>query len=103
MKQNKEFLDQRRAERRSFYKKGAWVKVRKAQLRKASLCQHCLKQGKLVSATVCDHIDPLWESWDEFIAGPFQSLCRQCHSIKSAFDIPKVKKAERCKLRVRDV
>ena len=103
MTQKKLFTAQRRDDRQALYNSGAWRRIRTIQLRKASLCQHCLEEGRLTVATVCDHINPVWESWQDFCRGPFQSLCRQCHSIKTAFDIPLVKKSERCKMRVKDV
>lgn len=54
-------------------------------------------------ANTCDHISPLWESWEDFIAGPFQSLCGPCHREKTECDdMPKLLKADKLKLEVAD-
>ena len=103
-KRKKLFTAQRRAERRKFYQHRAWKRIRAVQLKKASLCEMCLKAGKLTPANTCDHIDPTWETWEEFTKGPFQSLCGPCHREKTGFeDLPKLMKAERTKLIVWDV
>ena len=90
-------------EKAKYYGSGTWKRIRAIQLKKASLCQHCLKSGRLTVATVCDHIQP-WESWQDFCRGPFQSLCPECHTLKTAFfDVPLTYKRKRCKMEVKDV
>ena len=100
MKQNKLFSAERRAHRSKFYKKYAWIKIRKSQLRKHALCELCIKEGRQTVANTCDHIDPTWETWEEFIKGPFQSLCETCHREKSYEDVSKLIKKERLKIEV---
>ena len=35
--------------------------------------------GRVVAATICDHITPHKGDVAAFYAGPFQSLCKPCH------------------------
>lgn len=57
-----------------------WRKLRAEQLRKFPLCAYCLKRGKAVEATVCDHVHPHRGDLVKFWSGPFSSLCSSCHS-----------------------
>ena len=88
---------ERRAQRIKFYNKGAWQRIRKFQLDIEPLCRLCAKQGKQTPANTCDHIDPTWETWNEFIKGPFQSLCKPCHDDKTIEDISKMIRKEKLK------
>ena len=104
MKQKTLYSVHRRTHRQGFYSHRAWRRIRAIQLRKAPLCEICQKQGKLTPANTCDHIDPTWETWEEFIKGPFQSLCGLCHKEKTeTVDLPKLKKADKLRLEVWDV
>jgi hypothetical protein len=67
-----------------------WRRYRIAQLQAEPLCAFCLELGRLVPATVVDHVrrhdgshaDPLF--WDP---GNFQSLCKPCHDgVKQGID-----------------
>ena len=100
MESKKLFTAQRRAERSKFYKKGVWVRIRKIQLRKHALCEICLTTGRQTVATVCDHIDPCWDTFQEFLKGPFQSLCKQCHKHKTQDDLSKLKKKDMLRMEV---
>lgn len=64
-----------------------WKKARKAWLMEHPLCVECQKQGKVVPATVVDHIKPhkgdVGLFWDR---GNWQSLCWSCNSRKAARD-----------------
>ena len=103
MKQKKLYSVHRRTHRQSFYQHRAWRRIRAIQLRRAPLCENCQKQGKLSPANTCDHIDPTWESWEDFIKGPFQSLCPECHKDKTEFeDMPKLRKQDKLKVEVWD-
>jgi len=62
-----------------------WQKARKVYLAKHPLCRHCEQEGKVVPATVVDHIKPhkgnkrlFWDSSN------WQSLCKRHHDIKTA-------------------
>ena len=75
------FTRDRRLKRNRFYQTATWRKIRARKLK--PLCSHCLKLGIYKKAVVLDHIDCQWESWPEFCAGPFQSLCQECHRTKT--------------------
>lgn len=47
------------------------------------LCIHCERNGKVVAAEVVDHIIPLHIGGSDADSNK-QSLCKQCHDIKSA-------------------
>ena len=61
-----------------------WQKARGAFLKTHPLCVKCQSEGKLVPATVVDHIVPHRGDphlfWDE---GNWQSLCKSCHDTKT--------------------
>ena len=64
---------------RKLYKTTRWQRIREAQLRAHPLCQMCEAQGRIVAATVCDHVTPHRGDELKFYAGPFASLCKPCH------------------------
>jgi 5-methylcytosine-specific restriction enzyme A len=53
---------------------------RLSQLTKNPLCAFCMKLGKIIPATVADHIIPHRGDLDLFWFGELQSLCATCHS-----------------------
>lgn len=65
---------------RRWYMRAAWRKrVRPAQLTDEPLCRICRYVfGLIVEATDVHHCEPP-TSWEKFLAGPFASLCAQCH------------------------
>lgn len=76
-----------RDDRASSYGRGYdryWQKARSRFLKAHPLCEKCRVQGKLVKATVMDHIIPHRGDeklfWDE---GNWQSLCKPCHDKKT--------------------
>ena len=62
-----------------------WQKARKQYLIEHPLCVKCLKEGRLVTATVVDRIIPhkgnMTLFWDK---SNWQALCNQCHDTKTA-------------------
>ena len=62
-----------------------WRKYRILFLREYPLCEICLKEGRVKSSTVVDHIQPHKGNkvlfWDE---KNHQSLCKECHDRKTA-------------------
>ena len=100
------FSKERRNCRKKFYKSSVWRKIRANQLRKASLCEHCLAEipKKITLATHIDHINPNWEGWAGFIKGPFQSLCLYHSNFKTfQIDLPKMIKKQKTTLEVIDI
>lgn len=65
------------------YNNSRWRKLRLRQLSKDPLCKDCLNQGLVTEATVCDHIDPHKGDMAMFWEGPFQSLCKYHHDVKT--------------------
>jgi 5-methylcytosine-specific restriction protein A len=76
-----------RGDRPSSGKRGynsRWQKARDRYLKAHPLCVQCRKEGRLVEATVVDHITPHRGDrklfWDE---SNWQSLCKPCHDRKT--------------------
>ena len=70
------------AGRRGYDRK--WQKARLSYLRQHPYCVCCMKEGKMVEATVVDHIRPHRGNhvlfWDK---NNWQSLCKPCHDRKT--------------------
>jgi 5-methylcytosine-specific restriction protein A len=64
----------------SWYRTQRWRKRARAQLRGHPLCAFCLQLGKVVPATVADHIEPHRGNEQLFWSGELQSLCTAHHS-----------------------
>lgn len=86
---NNRFCDKHKKlyERKSANKRGydsRWRKARARFLKTNPLCVQCLKDGRVVEATVVDHIIPHREDkklfWDE---SNWQALCKSCHDKKT--------------------
>ncbi len=84
-KQNRRYYEDRRgtsAERGYDYR---WRKGRAWFLKRHPLCAECKKQGKIVAATVVDHIVPHRGDMDLFWdMDNWQPLCETCHNKKTA-------------------
>jgi 5-methylcytosine-specific restriction enzyme A len=65
----------------SWYNTRAWRETRERQLHDHPLCVMCIRERRLVRATVCDHIERHNWDHDRFWHGPFQSLCERHHNI----------------------
>jgi len=65
----------------AYYSSRHWRKLRAAKLREEPLCRACRAEGKVTAANEVDHIDGNRENedWDNL-----QSLCKTCHSSKTA-------------------
>ncbi|MFJ5625435.1 HNH endonuclease [Peribacillus loiseleuriae] len=51
------------------------------------LCQHCLKDKRLIYADMVDHIIPIKIAWHlRVFLKNLQCLCNGCHAIKTAED-----------------
>jgi 5-methylcytosine-specific restriction endonuclease McrA len=61
--------------------------MRQAQLSRFPLCAACKDQGLIRAASVVDHVWP-WRSIgpDAFRVNRFQSLCPDCHSVKTGLE-----------------
>lgn len=65
---------------RQWYGTAAWKRLRWSILtRDLFTCQMCKRIETDTSRLVCDHIDPHGGDREKFWAGPFQTLCCDCH------------------------
>jgi len=84
----KQHVSQDYAERNRFYQRAAWKRLRAAHLQAEPLCRACRRAGRLVEATVVDHVIPFESPNDPLAldAGNLQSLCKSCHNAKTGRD-----------------
>lgn len=73
-------------ERNRFYQRSAWKKIRSAQLRIEPFCRTCRESGKLVEATVVDHVIPISNGGESLELSNLQSLCKPHHDAKTRRD-----------------
>jgi 5-methylcytosine-specific restriction protein A len=84
-KQERQQLDDRRGTAASRGYNSRWSKARAAYLAEHPLCVVCRAQNRYTSATVVDHIRAHKGDMDLFWdVSNWQSLCKQCHDIKTA-------------------
>ena len=69
------------------YKGRAWESIRAGQLSAFPLCAGCQSRGLVRAASVVDHVIP-WRAIgpQAFRVNRFQSLCPECHSVKTALE-----------------
>ena len=65
------------------YHSKAWRTLRERKMRENPICEHCEKVGLLTSAQMVDHIKPVSEGGEFWSMANLQSLCNQCHAIKT--------------------
>lgn len=69
------------------YSTAVWQRIRTAQLSRQPLCQACMGRGRVNQATVVDHVFPWGKIGAEaFLMNLFQSLCPECHSVKTGLE-----------------
>ncbi len=61
----------------------AWQRIRRSWLAENPLCVTCNDNGRIVSATVVDHIVPMARGGPNDSSN-YQSLCARCHNVKTA-------------------
>jgi 5-methylcytosine-specific restriction endonuclease McrA len=72
---------------RDWYSLQRWRRRARHQLASEPLCKLCLDAGRVVPASVADHVEPHRGIWNEFRTGKLQSLCRDCHAAKWSTDM----------------
>jgi 5-methylcytosine-specific restriction protein A len=82
-KAQKQVVTEGYKERKRFYDRVAWKKVRTLQLQLEPLCRKCRSVGRLTEATVVDHILDRSLGGDDYAAENLQSLCKPCHDAKT--------------------
>lgn len=75
---------QRDASRTSprYYNTARWQRLRRLVLGREPLCRICIGEGRVVEATVVDHITPLADGGTDDMAN-LQPLCKPCHDRKT--------------------
>jgi hypothetical protein len=63
-----------------WYCTSSWRRRRRHQLHIEPLCALCLEAGRIVPATVADHIESHRGDFAAFRLGLLRSLCADCHN-----------------------
>jgi len=74
-----------------FYSSSAWIKLRNLKRRLNPLCENCEKLGLLTPFHTIDHIKPISEGGAPLDMDNLQTLCKQCHAIKTGKETAKRK------------
>lgn len=61
-----------------------WRRFRLAYLNDNPLCVRCEASGRVVAATIVDHIVPLTQGGERLVTSNVQSLCKHHHDLKTA-------------------
>jgi 5-methylcytosine-specific restriction endonuclease McrA len=69
-----------RPEVHAWYCTAAWQRRRRHQLHIEPLCRLCLQVGRVVPATVADHVVSHKGDYTAFRLGELRSLCAECHN-----------------------
>ena len=69
------------------YRTAYWSRTRLNQLSRQPLCQACAIEGRVSAATEVDHLFAWNQIGDEaFAVNVFQSLCKNCHTVKTSLE-----------------
>lgn len=64
-----------------FYASSQWKKLRRSKLADQPLCEECLRNGKITSATIVHHKTEVKEDWDKRLDyDTLESICQSCHN-----------------------
>jgi|SRR5215471_567474 len=66
-----------------WYDRAVWYRRARLQLKLNPLCAMCLARGVVTRARHADHIEPHNGNWNSFARGAIQSLCLDCHNLKT--------------------
>jgi 5-methylcytosine-specific restriction protein A len=75
----------------NFYSSSAWVKLRNYKRLLNPICESCEKLGLVIPYHTIDHIKPITEGGEPLELENLQTLCRQCHAIKTGKETSKRK------------
>lgn len=72
---------------KSLYNSRKWQAIRSMELMLNPWCVHCLRNNYHVPATEVHHVIPHHGDPVAFYAGPFECLCKPCHSAETAKEL----------------
>jgi 5-methylcytosine-specific restriction protein A len=75
----------------SFYSNSAWLKLRNYKRLLNPICESCEKLGLIIPFNTIDHIIPISEGGAALDLANLQTLCKQCHAIKTGKETSKRK------------
>ena len=75
----------------SFYSSSAWLKLRNYKRSINPICESCEKLGLIIPFHTIDHIKPISENGEALSLDNLQTLCKQCHAIKTGKETSKRK------------
>jgi len=75
----------------NFYSSSAWLKLRNYKRSINPICEHCIKVNLITPFHTIDHIKPISEGGEALDLSNLQSLCKQCHAIKTGKETAKRK------------
>lgn len=71
---------------KGIYSSSKWKRLRNRFIANNPLCVHCERIGLIRPATVVDHIVEIRDGGDVWNTDNYQSLCRDCHQIKTGME-----------------
>ena len=75
----------------SFYSSSAWLKLRNYKRLLNPICESCAKLDLIIPFNTIDHIIPISENGEALSLDNLQTLCKQCHAIKTGKETSKRK------------
>ena len=75
----------------SFYSSSAWLKLRNYKRLLNPICESCAKLDLIIPFNTIDHIIPISEGGAALDLANLQTLCKQCHAIKTGKETSKRK------------
>ena len=64
-----------------------WRRARAGWLEDHPLCANCQRYRRTTKATLVDHVVAVANGGPFWDPANWQSLCRKCHAVKTAFDV----------------
>jgi 5-methylcytosine-specific restriction protein A len=75
----------------NFYSSSAWLKLRNYKRLLNPICESCESLGLIIPYHTIDHIKPISEGGEALSLDNLQTLCKQCHAIKTGKETAKRK------------
>ena len=75
----------------NFYSSSAWLKLRNYKRLLNPICESCESLGLIIPYHTIDHKTPISEGGEPLNLDNLQTLCKQCHAIKTGKETSKRK------------